>query len=45
MDVVCTQMYASFGSVERDFEVQRTIRSVLLFACVFARIVKAGADG
>ena len=30
-------MYAdvrSFGSVERDFEVQRTIKSLLLFACV-----------
>ena len=31
-------MYAddvrSFGSVERDFEVQRTITSLLLFACV-----------
>ena len=30
----CTHMYASFGLVERDFDVQRTIKSLLLFACV-----------
>ena len=40
-------MYASFGLVERDFEVQRTIKSLLLFACVVCvlQIAKAGADG